>query len=443
MTSTTQPGQRFALDGRRAWAVWAAAISVYILAVFHRTSLGVAGLQAAERFGISSSQLSTFTIVQLFVYAGMQLPVGALLDRYGSKRLLGVGLTLVTAAQLGFAFVDSFPAALVCRVLLGMGDAMVFISVLRLVALWFSPRHTPMVTQVTGVLGQVGALAAAGPLVAALDRFGWTPSYAVAASFGVLTGVALVVLVKDSPYVDHHRDELRLRAIARTLRAAWLVPGTRLGLWSHFTSQFAANMFTMLWGFPFLVAGQGLSPGTASVMLMVMVVTTVISSPVIGTLTMRYPFSRSTLVMSIVLAAIAAWTAVLLWPGRAPLWLLVVLVVLIAIGGPGSMIGFDLARTFNPPTRIGSASGIVNTGGFIATLTAVALVGVVLDRVAPGGPSTWDVDAFRVAMAVQYPVWALGLVQVLRYRRRARRAAREADPEAYAAMQAGKPVTFH
>jgi sugar phosphate permease len=443
MTSTTPPGQRFALDGRRARAVWVAAIGVYVLAVFHRTSLGVAGLEAADRFGISSAQLSTFTIVQLFVYAGMQLPVGALLDRYGSKRLLGVGLTLVTAAQFGFAFVESFPAALVCRVLLGMGDAMVFISVLRLVALWFSPRRTPMVTQLTGVVGQVGALAAAGPLAAALDRFGWTPSYAVAASFGVVTGVALVLVVRDSPYADHHRDELRLRAIARTLRAAWLVPGTRLGLWTHFTSQFAANMFTMLWGFPFLVAGQGLSPATASVMLMVMVVTTVISSPVIGTLTMRYPFSRSTLVLWIVAAAIVAWTVVLLWPGRAPLWLLVALVVLIAIGGPGSMIGFDLARTFNPPTRIGSASGIVNTGGFIATLTAVALVGVVLDRVAPAGPSTWDVDAFRAAMAVQYPVWALGLVQVLRYRRRARRAMLEADPEAYAAMQAGRPVTFH
>jgi hypothetical protein len=107
------------------------------------------------------------------------------------------------------------------------------------------------------------------------------------------------------------------------------------------------------------------------------------------------------------------------------------------------MIGFDLARTFNPPTRIGSASGIVNTGGFIATLTAVALVGVVLDHVAPAGPSTWNVDAFRAAMTVQYPVWALGIVQILRYRRRARRAARESDPEAYAAMQAGESVTFH
>ncbi|EWT03596.1 MFS transporter [Intrasporangium oryzae NRRL B-24470] len=437
------PAQRYPLDGRRAWAVWGAAISVYVLAVFHRTSLGVAGLQATERFGISSSQLSTFTIVQVFVYAAMQLPVGALLDRFGSRRLLGVGLTLMTAAQLAFAFVDTLPAALACRVLLGMGDAMVFISVLRLAALWFSPRRTPMVTQTTGLLGSLGAIAAAGPLAAALAHFGWTPSYAVAASFGIVSGVALVVLVKDSPYADHHRDELRLRALARTLKAAWLVPGTRLGLWSHFTSQFAANMFTMLWGFPFLVAGQGLSPFAASVLLMTMTGTSILASPVIGSLTMRFPFSRSTLVLWIVAAAVTAWTVVLLWPGRAPLWLLAGLVVVIAIGGPGSMIGFDLARTFNPPTRLGSASGIVNTGGFMATLTAVALVGVVLDRVAPGGPSTWDVDAFRVAMTVQYPVWALGIAQVLRYRRKARRAALASDPEAYAAMQAGHSVTFH
>lgn len=443
MTGRPPPTLRYPLDGRRSWVVWGAAISVYILAVFHRTSLGVAGLEAAERFGISSAQLSSFTILQVAVYALMQLPVGALLDRYGSKRMLGVGLTLLTGAQLGFAFVESYPLALLCRVLLGMGDAMVFISVLRLAALWFSPRRTPLVTQFTGLLGQLGALAAAGPLAAALHAFGWTPTYAVAASVGVLTGAALVLLVKDSPQADHHRDEVRLRALARSLRAAWLVPGTRLGLWSHFTSQFSANMFTMLWGFPFLISGQGLTSETASVLLSLMVATAIVSSPVVGTLTARYPFSRSTFVLVIVAAAIAAWTAVLVWPGRAPLWLLVVLVVLIAVGGPGSMIGFDVARTFNPPTRLGSASGIVNTGGFVATLAAVALVGVVLDRVSPAGPSSWDVDAFRLAMTVQYPVWALGIVQILRYRRRARQAAWEADPEAYAAMRAGRSVTFH
>ncbi len=92
-----------------------------------------------------------------------------------------------------------------------------------------------------------------------------------------------------------------------------------------------------------------------------------------------------------------------------------------AVGGPGSMVGFDLARTFNPPTRLGSATGIVNVGGFVASLGTVALIGIVLDQVAPGGPSTYTVDSFRVAMSVQYIVWVFGLVQILRFRRKARR----------------------
>jgi hypothetical protein len=44
--------------------------------------------------------------------------------------------------------------------------------------------------------------------------------------------------------------------------------------------------------------------------------------------------------------------------------------------------------------------------------------------VAPGGPSTYTVDSFRAAMSVQYLVWVLGLVQILRYRRKARHAYR-------------------
>ena len=56
---------------------------------------------------------------------------------------------------------------------------MVFIPLLRIVALWFPPLRIPMVSQVTGLLGQIGALGAATPLVYALHRWGWTPSYAV------------------------------------------------------------------------------------------------------------------------------------------------------------------------------------------------------------------------------------------------------------------------
>ncbi|WP_231605510.1 hypothetical protein [Micromonospora sp. HK10] len=111
----------------------------------------------------------------------------------------------------------------------------------------------------------------------------------------------------------------------------------------------------------------------------------------------------------------------LAWPGRAPHWLLVALVVVLAGNGPGSMIGFDYARTFNPVHRIGSASGIVNVGGFVASILLILAVGVVLDLATPAGRDSPPLDAFRWAFAVQYLLWALGAVQVLRYRNAARR----------------------
>jgi MFS family permease len=416
----TDPTLRYRLGGRHAWLVLSAAISVYILAVFHRTSLGVAGLIAAERFHISSAQLATFTMVQLFVYAAMQIPVGVMVDRFGAKKLLVTGVVLMTAGQLAFAFATTFGAGVGARVFVGMGDAMVFISLIQLVALWFPPARTAMVTQMTGVVGQIGAVAATAPLSAALHGVGWTRSFAAAAGVGVLLGVVLIVVVRDSPYKDHHRDELKMAAVGRALKLAWVEPGTRLGLWSHFTVQFGATVFALLWGFPFLVSGQGLTAGMASSLLIVMTVTAVLTSPLIGAFVTRWPYSRSTLVLWIVGAIMTTWAVVLLWPGRAPMWLLVVLVVVLAVGGPGSMVGFDLARTFNPPTRLGSASGIVNVGGFVASLSTVALIGLVLDQVAPGGPSTYTVDSFRVAMSVQYIVWVIGVVQILRFRRKAR-----------------------
>ncbi len=435
----TDSALRYRLGGRRAWTVWSAAISVYILAVFHRTSLGVAGLMAAERFHISSAELATFTMVQLSVYAAMQIPIGAILDRVGAKKLLVTGVVLMTGGQFAFAFANTFGAGVAARVFVGMGDAMIFISLMQLVALWFPPARTPMVTQLTGVLGQVGAIAATAPLSAALHSLGWTRSFAAAASVGVLLGIVLIVVVRDSPYEDHHRDELKMAAVGRALKLAWAEPGTRLGLWSHFSAQFGATVFALLWGFPFLVSGQGLTPGAASGLLIVMTVTTIVTSPLVGVFVTRWPYSRSTLILWIVGSIMAIWAVVLLWPGRAPLWLLVVLVMVLAVGGPGSMVGFDLARTFNPPTRLGSATGIVNVGGFVASLGTVALIGIVLDKVAPGGPSTYTVDSFRVAMSVQYIVWVFGLVQILRFRRKARRALRRDQPHLYAAMRPGLP----
>ena len=90
------------------------------------------------------------------------------------------------------------------------------------------------------------------------------------------------------------------------------------------------------------------------------------------------------------------------------------------------MIGFEFARTFNPPHRLGTATGIVNVGGFVASLLSILLVGLILDA-RTGGSANYDIADFKVAMSVQYAIGAVGLVGILRTRRLARRRMAEDD----------------
>jgi MFS family permease len=401
--------------------VWGVALLAYLLAIFHRSSLAVAGLAAADRFDISAAQLATFTMLQLLVYAGMQIPVGLLVDRWGPRTVIFTGSTILALAQAGFAVANTYGEALVARVFVGMGDAMTWICLLRLVSNWFRGRRIPFVTALSGTLGQLGAIGAAAPMTWALGHLGWTDAYLIAAVVSVVAAAAVAVVVHDHPDDRVLRGpKLTFATIRESLGASWSHPGTRLGFWMHFVTQFSATAMTLLWGFPFLVRGEHLSEGRASLLLSLVVVAVMYSGPTIGWFIGRHPWHRSTTVLAIVWAIIAAWTAVLAWPGDAPFWLLVVLTQVIGIGGPASMIGFDLARTSNPAERLASANGIINQAGFSASLVLVVAIGLVLDWRTPGGSTSYDASAFRWAMCAQYPLWALGLLQVWRYRHKAR-----------------------
>lgn len=427
----------YRLGGRRAWLMWGIGVSAYVVAVFHRYSLGVTGIEAADRFGVSAAVLSVFSVVQLGVYAAMQVPAGVLLDRLGSKRLIAAGAVLMGLGQLLFAFSGGLGPAMVARVLLGVGDALTFVSVLRLVVLWFPPRQNPVVVQLTGLIGQLGAVASAVPLIAVLGGFGWETTFAAAAGLSAAVAVVVFLGLRDSPYAAVAHPPFELATMRRSVRETFGEPGTRLGFWTHFVTQFPAVAFSLLWGYPFLVTGQGLSPRTAGGLLTLLVVAAMFCGPLLGYLVGRFPYHRSWLVLGIVAVSAVMWAVVLGWPGRVPLPVLVLLILAMAPNTPGSMIAFDYARTFNPPERVGGASGIVNVGGFTASLVVIVLVGLVVDLLtAPG--EAYSTTAFRWAFAVQFPLWLLGTVQVLRWRRRARALMAQRDPEAFARLRAGR-----
>lgn len=98
-----------------------------------------------------------------------------------------------------------------------------------------------------------------------------------------------------------------------------------------------------------------------------------------------------------------------------------------SVAGSVGVVGMDIARTSNPPSSHGSATGFVNVGGFSASLTMMFLIGVALDVVdqARGGAGVpaelYSLPSFRIAFLVQFLVVGVGIVFLLQARRRTRR----------------------
>ncbi|TFC96869.1 MULTISPECIES: MFS transporter [Cryobacterium] len=415
------------MNSRQSWLIFYIGSFAYLSAVLQRSSLGIAGVAATERFGGSASLLSSLAVVQLAVYAAAQIPVGVLIDRYGARVLVITGTALMVIGQVTLAFAPSMTIAVIGRILVGAGDAALFISMIRLIASWFTGRIVPQLSQWLGNIGQLGQVLSAVPLAWVLHTWGWTPTFLSAASVAMVALVVVIVVVRDQP--DRASVENRpssWRAALVQLKHSFKRPGTQLGFWSHYVTQSSGTVFTLLWGFPFMVYGLGYNPSLAAAMLMVLVGAGMVCGPLLGILTARYPLRRSNIVLGVVTLMGVAWAAVLLWPGEPPFWLIVLLLIALGIGGPGSLIGFDFARTFNPQRNHGSANGVVNVGGFTASFVMVYLIGLLLDlqdqwRVA-GGAATdlYSLDSFRVAFSVQFVVVGIGVLFLLRARMRTR-----------------------
>jgi MFS family permease len=403
-------------------AIWSVGVLAYVVSITNRTSLSALGVDAAHHFGIDPVTLSLFAVMQLAVYGALQIPVGLLLDRFGPRAVLTGGMLVLAVSQVVLALAPSVPLAIIARLLLGAGDAAIFPSLLRVIGIRFPRRTAPVVVQVTGLLGQFGQIVSVIPFAFLVHAQGWMRGFLLLAATTALCGVLTWVVVRERG----ERSTERIDVMAN-VRTAWREPGTRLGFWTHFTTPFAGNAFAVLWGYPFLVNAQGVAPRTAQLLFTIYVLFGLVAGPAIGALSARFAAHRTRLVVALVGVQIVAWVAVLAFPGPAPVAFLVVLAVAMCIGGPSSMLAFDFAREHNPPMRLSTATGIVNSAGFLSSVLALLAIGAVLTLLDP--TNAYGLTAFRAAELIQVPLWAIGIVMVLRSASALRRRSREFEPD--------------
>ncbi|MEV4421915.1 MFS transporter [Patulibacter sp. NPDC049589] len=378
--------RRAAPSLRRAWVVWAVGAAAYLVAMLHRMSLGVAGSDAAERFGVAVGALGVFTSLQLVLYLVMQIPAGLLADRFGPRRTLAIGLAVMAAGELLFAVAHSMPVGLVGRGLVGVGDALTFLNVLRLAHAWFPSRLQPILAALTGFAGALGQLVSTVPLELGLRHLHWTGTFLL---LGGLTGVLVLLpllVVRDRPDrpPPGHASEGDAAApggpahepIRRTLAAAWRRPATRQGFFLHMGALAPFLIVAAVWGVPYMTDAQGMDRATAAGFLLAGSIAFAVSGPLVALLVGSDGRRQRIAALALPAGSATAWAVLLLWPGAVvPRGVLLAALVVTGIGAGGSMLAFEISRRTAPSSATGSAAALVNCGGFSAAVVGSLVIG--------------------------------------------------------------------
>lgn len=382
--------------------------------------MGVATLIASQRFHTNAQQLATLAVFQLVVYAGMQIPVGILLDRFGAKRLLAVGAFIMAAGQLTVAMAPTLGVAVIGRMLVGMGDSFTFISMIRMVNGWYSGAKATKYQQYLSTAGQLGQFFSAVPFWFMLESLGWSFAFSIMATVSLLTVLLVVAFTSDHSNSNEKHVAATLRVAASQLVENAKNPGVRMAFWTHFVTQSTTTSVGLLWAVPYLVTAEGQPHDFAALTLTSMVFFGFITGPLIGGLCAKRPEMRGLLVYLVVAMISVTWVVLLTHPGQTPAVVLYVAFLVISVGGPASMIAFDFTKDMVTKDRLGSANGFANVGGFLATFVMMYLTGLVIDiyKNATGAAERYTVDAFRWGFSAQFLVIAVGITFFTIERRR-------------------------
>ena len=389
----TRTGSPVDLSARSRWTIVGLVAAALFINYVDRGAVPTAAPLIQDDLGFSPQQLGLLMSAFWWLYALLQFPVGALVERFGASRLLGAGLALWACATMLVGVVHSFAALLALRLLLGIGESVGFPSMSKLLATVVPVKSMGLANGIVafGYLSGPAVGTLAGGLLMA--SYGWRSAFWV---FGALSLLWLLpwsrVRLPPQPVAVSGRADPPLRALLGR-RELW---GTSLGLFS----VNYAFYFTLTWLPFYVVREHGFSiermAGFTFLAYLVHAVTGLVAGWLIDRVVARR--GRATLAYKVVMGTthvgfVACMVCIALAP--AP-WALAAIFAYQVLDGANSPGVFGIPQILAGPRAAGRWVGIQNGIGNFAGVIAPALTGFLV------GESHHFTSAFLVAAVASF-----------------------------------------
>lgn len=401
------------------WAMWSLGALFYCYGFFQRVAPSVMVEELMRDFAVGAAITGTLSSLYFYTYAGLQIPIGLMLDKYGPRLMLTVAGLLGALGAFAFSASETLMPAYLGRALIGIGAAVSWVGTLKLASAWFPPNRFALLTGLTMALGMAGAVGGQVPLAAAVATFGWRGTMAGAAALAGLLAVAVWLIVRDLPRgaAEPAAQRPEGHGVLSGLKLAMAEPQT---WWTAlFGALLAAPMlsFAGLWGVPYIMEAYDLERPAAATATSLMLIGWGIGSPLIGWITDRVARRRPPMLVT----AATSLALTLLWLyGGLPLWLVYGLLFLTGVFAGGMILTFATAREHNPGWAAGATLALVNMGVMSTGAIFQPLIGWLLDMQWDGttveGARVYSVEAYRWALLVLPACQILSCIGALKVR---------------------------
>lgn len=270
--------------GLRAWFFWLVASFAYLSEFFLRDGGAVIERDLLFDLNSTEAQIGGAMASYLWAYALMQLIVGMLFDKYGTRKLLPLSMVTCAIGALVFSLSQNVFMLAVARILLGIGSAFSFVGAAYLATVWFPPSRLALVLGLTCASGTVGGILAQTPEAMLTEVIGWRWVFALGGVIALCIALFMQLVIPPRPswFEQHFTDPDRTladlgKSITRALSCRSILLGFCSGvLW------FPVSVFAALWGVPYLQATLGLTPEGAGMGVIFMYVGMFLGSPLWG-----------------------------------------------------------------------------------------------------------------------------------------------------------------
>jgi predicted MFS family arabinose efflux permease len=407
---------------RRRLLMLVVVVAAYVLSFFQRFAPAGIAQDLAASFQTSAASLGVLAATYFYVYTIMQVPTGVLVDTLGPRRVLFLGGLVAGGGSLLFGLSESLNGALVGRTLVGLGVSVVFISMLKIIAVWFEERRFATVVGLSMLVGNLGSVLAGAPLSAVAQATGWRGVFVGVGAISLALGGLCWLLVRDRveegatahavrPHIDRTVILGGLLAVVKN-SATWPATAVNFGIAGSFFA------FGGLWATPYLVQVHGMSRALASSHLSLYFAAFALGCLFIGGLSDRIGRRKPVILVSAHVYALI-W---LVWLSAAPLPVAAtyVLFAVMGLATASFTLTWACAKEVNPPLLSGMSTSVTNIGGFLGGALLQPLVGWVMDLSWQGamvdGVRLYEPADFRLGFMLMAGVAWFGALSAWRLR---------------------------